>query len=121
MDLTPATREEMAQVLRGATADRRVVDVRGGGLHAHRGWPFTPDDVIHTGGLCLATLPVTGIRTGGLCMATLPVAGLHTCRFHLATLPVESLHTGRLHLAELSFRHFCLYANKFDIKRLAIF
>lgn len=52
MDLTPATRDELAQVLRGATADRRVVDVRGGGLHARRGRPFTPDDVIHTGGLC---------------------------------------------------------------------
>lgn len=51
MDLTPATRDELADALRTATHERRVVDVRGGGLHSARGWPFAPDDVLHTRGL----------------------------------------------------------------------
>jgi glycolate oxidase FAD binding subunit len=38
-------------MLRAATADGRVLDIRGGGLHSRRGWPFTPDDVLHTAGL----------------------------------------------------------------------
>jgi len=48
VDLTPATRDELADVLRAASADGRVVDVRGGGLHSRRGWPFVPDDILHT-------------------------------------------------------------------------
>ena len=51
MDLRPADRDELAGMLRAATADGRVLDIRGGGLHSQRGWPFTPDDVLHTAGL----------------------------------------------------------------------
>jgi len=51
VDLTPSTREELAAALAAATAEGRVLDIRGGGLHSRRGWPFTPDDVLHTGGL----------------------------------------------------------------------
>ncbi|MGB1376363.1 MAG: FAD-binding protein, partial [Miltoncostaeaceae bacterium] len=51
MDLTPSTRKEMAAVLREASAAGRVVDIRGAGLHARRGRPFTADEVISTRGL----------------------------------------------------------------------
>jgi len=51
VDLSPAGRDELAAMLRAATAEGRVLDIRGGGLHSRRGWPFTPDDVLHTGGL----------------------------------------------------------------------
>lgn len=51
MDLRPSGRDELAAMLRAATADGRVLDIRGGGLHSRRGWPFTPDDVLHTAGL----------------------------------------------------------------------
>ena len=51
MDLTPADRDELAGVLRAATADGRVLDIRGGGLHSRRGRPFAADDLIHVGGL----------------------------------------------------------------------
>ena len=51
MDLRPADRDELAGMLRHATAEGRVLDIRGGGLHSGRGWPFTPDDVLHTTGL----------------------------------------------------------------------
>jgi len=51
VDLRPAGRDELTGMLRAATADRRMLDIRGGGLHSRRGWPFTPDDVLHTGAL----------------------------------------------------------------------
>ena len=51
MDLTPSTREEMAATLREASTAGRVVDIRGAGLHARRGRPFTADEVISTRGL----------------------------------------------------------------------
>ncbi|MFM9019062.1 MAG: FAD-binding oxidoreductase [Actinomycetota bacterium] len=51
MDLRPADRAELAGMLRAATADGRVLDIRGGGLHARRGRPFAADDVLHTAGL----------------------------------------------------------------------
>ena len=51
MDLRPSDRDELATMLRAATARGRVLDIRGGGLHSRRGWPFTPDDVLHTDGL----------------------------------------------------------------------
>lgn len=51
MDLRPSDRDELAGMLRAATAEGRVLDIRGGGLHSRRGWPFTPDDVLHTDGL----------------------------------------------------------------------
>jgi len=51
VDLRPSGRDELAAMLRAATADGRVLDIRGGGLHSRRGWPFTPDDVLHTAGL----------------------------------------------------------------------
>ncbi len=51
MDLRPSGRDELAAMLRAATADGRVLDIRGGGLHSRRGWPFTPDDVLRTAGL----------------------------------------------------------------------
>lgn len=51
MDLRPGGRDEVADMLRAATADGRVLDIRGGGRHSQRGWPFRPDDVLHTSGL----------------------------------------------------------------------
>lgn len=51
MDLRPEDRDELAGMLRTATSESRVMDVRGGGLHSRRGRPFTHDDVLHTGGL----------------------------------------------------------------------
>ncbi len=51
MDLTPATRAEMADALAASSAAGRVVDVIGGGVHSRRGRPFTPDDVVRTAGL----------------------------------------------------------------------
>ncbi|MBM3665860.1 MAG: FAD-binding oxidoreductase, partial [Actinobacteria bacterium] len=51
MDLRPSGRDELAGMLRAATAEGRVVDIRGGGLHARRGRPFMADDVLHTTGL----------------------------------------------------------------------
>lgn len=51
MDLTPTTSGEVAEALAAASSAGRVVDIRGGGMHSRRGWPFTPDDVIGVGGL----------------------------------------------------------------------
>lgn len=51
MDLTPSTRDELAEALATASAAGRVVDVVGGGLHSRRGRPFDADDVVHTTGL----------------------------------------------------------------------
>lgn len=51
MDLRPADRDELAGMLRAATAEGRVLDIRGGGLHSRRGCPFAADDVLHTAGL----------------------------------------------------------------------
>lgn len=48
MDLTPATREDLARALAAASAHDRVLDVRGGGTHSRRGRPFTADDVVST-------------------------------------------------------------------------
>jgi len=51
VDLRPADRDELAGMLRAATAEGRVLDIRGSGLHARRGHPFTADDVLHATGL----------------------------------------------------------------------
>lgn len=82
MDLTPGSREEMADALREATATGSVVDIRGAGLHSRRGWPFEPDTVISTRGLARLvdhvpddmTITVEGGMTLG---ALLETAGAH--------------------------------------------
>ena len=51
MDLRPGDRDELAGMLRAATAEGRVLDIRGAGLHSERGRPFAADDVLHTSGL----------------------------------------------------------------------
>jgi glycolate oxidase FAD binding subunit len=51
VDLTPSTREELAEALGEASAAGRVVDVVGGGLHSRRGRPFAADDLVRTTGL----------------------------------------------------------------------
>lgn len=82
MDLTPSTREELAAALAAASGAGRVVDVRGAGLHSRRGWPFAPDDVLHTAGLSRVidhipddmTITVEGGVTVG---EVLRIAGAH--------------------------------------------
>ena len=51
MDLTPATREELAEALVVASDDGRTIAVRGGGTASRRGRPATDDDSICTLGL----------------------------------------------------------------------
>lgn len=51
MDLTPATREELAEALAVASDDGRTVAVRGGGTASRRGWPATADDSVCTLGM----------------------------------------------------------------------
>ena len=51
MDLTPTTREELAEALVVASDDGRTIAVRGGGTESRRGRPATADDSICTLGL----------------------------------------------------------------------
>ncbi|MFZ4755664.1 MAG: FAD-binding oxidoreductase [Miltoncostaeaceae bacterium] len=48
MDLTPTTREELAEALAVASDDRRTVAVRGGGTESRRGRPWVADDSVCT-------------------------------------------------------------------------
>ena len=63
MSLRPGTEAELADAIRAAHADRRTLEVRGGGTRAGLGGPVEADETLETGGLAGITLHEPGALT----------------------------------------------------------
>ena len=63
MSLRPGTEAELADAVRAAHADRRTLEVRGGGTRAGLGGPVEADETLETGGLAGITLYEPGALT----------------------------------------------------------